>query len=396
MALETSRQLNRISGSKIRELDDLFSSIDDCIRMTLGEPDFNMPEQVKRAAIQAIEENDSHYSHSMGDIGVRKAVAHFLKEQHQLSFDPETEIVMTIGATGAIYSSLLGVLNPGEKVIIPTPAFPLYKQATLVAYGEPIEVDTSKTGFLLTPEQLHQTMREQKNVKALVLNYPGNPTGVTYTKEQLEDLAEAISQYDIFVISDEIYSELTYDTEHISLARLLPEQTILINGASKSFAMTGWRVGYAAAKAKWMPAVFKAHQTAVTTGVSVSFKAVEEAYLHGSADVERMRVEYERRKDICVEALTEAGFHLAEPKGAFYIFAEIPNSFGRDDEEFCRRLAKEARVGTIPGSFFGPGGEGHLRISFALDTEKISEAMKRIKEFAAREKSETQPPEGLL
>lgn len=387
MALTTNKQLELITESKIREFDQLFRSIDDCIMMTMGEPDFGMPENVKQAAIRAIEEEQSHYAHSMGDIGVREAVADFLKRRYELSFDAEKEIIMTIGATEAIYSALLGILNPGEKVIIPTPSFPLYKQATLVAYGEAVEVDTSTTGFLLTPDQLHQTMKEHENVKAIVLNFPSNPTGVTYTREELIALAEAIKQYDVFVLSDEIYSELTYGVEHVSLAELLPEQTILISGASKSYAMTGWRVGFIATKAQWIPPIFKAHQTVVTTGVTVSYKAVEEAYRNSDADIEHMRGEYEKRRDICVTALREAGFNVPEPKGAFYVFAKIPAAFGNDDLAFCRALAKEAKVGMIPGRFFGPGGEGYVRMSFALATGLVEDAMSRVKGFVSSSKA---------
>lgn len=381
MVLTTNKQLELITASKIRAFDELFRTIDGCIMMTLGEPDFGMPENVKQAAIAAIEADDSHYAHSMGDIGVRKAVAKFLAERHQVDYNPEAEIIMTVGATESIFSALLGLLNPGEKVIIPSPYFPLYRQSTVIAHGEVIEVDTSDTGFLMTPEKLHQVMAEQDNVKAIILNFPSNPTGVTYTQEELEALAAAIAQYDIFVISDEIYSELTYGVEHVSMARLLPEQTILINGASKTFAMTGWRVGFIAANVKWIPAIFKAHQTAVTTGVSVSYKAAEEAFLNSWEDVERMRQEYEKRKNICVTALQEAGFSVPEPKGAFYVFAGIPEAFGQDDMAFCEALAKEARVGMLPGSVFGPGGEGYVRMSFALGTEDVTEAMERVQEF---------------
>ncbi|MGP6145980.1 aminotransferase class I/II-fold pyridoxal phosphate-dependent enzyme [Jeotgalibaca sp. A122] len=381
MALTTNRQLEKIVPSKIRELDEIFRSVDGCIMMTMGEPDFGMPENVKEAAITAIKNDVSHYSHSMGTLDARQAVAEFLKKRHNLDFDPASEIILTIGATEAIYSALFGVLNPGEKVIVPSPYFPLYKQATTTAYGETIEVDTSQTGFLMTPQLLHQTMAENENVKAIVLNFPSNPTGVTYMKEELVALAEAIKQYDIFVISDEIYSELTYGVDHLSMASLLPDQTILINGASKSFAMTGWRVGFIAAKKQWIPPIFKVHQTVVTTGVSVSYAAAAEAFRNGEADIERMRMAYETRRNICLDALTKAGFTVPEPKGAFYVFARIPEKFGNDDMAFCQTLAKEARVGMIPGSIFGPGGEGYVRMSFALATDLVEEAMQRVSAF---------------
>ncbi|WP_373717963.1 aminotransferase class I/II-fold pyridoxal phosphate-dependent enzyme [Jeotgalibaca porci] len=384
MALTTNQQLEKIVPSKIREMDEIFRSVEGCIMMTMGEPDFGMPENVKEAAIAAIQSDQSHYSHSMGTGEAREAVAAFMKKRHGLDFNPETEIIMTTGATEAIYSALFGILNPGEKVIVPSPYFPLYKQATITAYGETIEVDTSETGFLMTPELLHQTMAENENVKAIVLNFPSNPTGVTYTKEELTALAEAIKQYEMFVISDEIYSELTYGVEHVSMAKLLPEQTILINGASKSFAMTGWRVGFIAAKKQWIPPIFKVHQTVVTTGVTVSYAAAAEAFRNSEADIERMREAYEVRRNICLAALQDAGFSVPEPKGAFYVFARIPEKFGTDDLTFCQILAKEARVGMIPGSIFGPGGEGYVRMSFALATDLVTEAMRRVSMFVGK------------
>lgn len=384
MALTTNQQLEKIVPSKIRELDGIFRSVAGCIMMTMGEPDFGMPENVKAAAIAAIENDDSHYSHSMGTLDSRQAVAEFLQKRHGLTFNPESEIIMTIGATEAIYSALLGILNPGEKVIVPSPYFPLYKQATTTAYGETIEVDTSATGFLMTPDLLHKTMAENDNVKAIILNFPSNPTGVTYTKEEITALAEAIKQYDIFVISDEIYSELTYGVEHHSMANLLPNQTILINGASKAFAMTGWRVGFIAAPKQWIAPIFKVHQTVVTTGVSVSYAAAAEAFRNSVADIDRMRGAYVMRRNICLTALTEAGFAIPEPKGAFYVFARIPEKFGNDDMAFCETLAKEARVGMIPGSIFGPGGEGYVRMSFALATDLVEEAMKRVSDFVGK------------
>lgn len=381
MVLSTNAQLDLILPSQIREFDGLFRSVEGCIPMTIGEPDFDMPENVKTAAIKAIEDNASHYAHSMGEIGVRKAASDFLENRYGVSYDPETEIIMTVGATESIYAVVLGLLNPGEKVIIPSPYFPLYGQAVLVAYGQNVEVDTSQNGFLMTPELLHKTMAENENVKAIFLNYPSNPTGVTYTEEQLQALAEAIAKYDIFVISDEIYSELTYGAKHSSIAKMLPDRTILLNGVSKSYAMTGWRVGIVAADKKWIPAIFKAHQTMVTTGVTVSHRAAEEAFRNSAADVEKMRKEYEKRKDIIVPALREMGFVVPEPDGAFYVFAKIPAKFGTDEKAFCREMGMNAKVGMLPGSIFGPGGEGYVRMSYALSTEQVIEAMRRLKEY---------------
>lgn len=384
MTLTTNQQLDKIQPSAIRVFDQLFRSIEDCILTTIGEPDFSMPEHVKDAAIKAIQEDESHYSHSMGAIGVRQAVADYLKRRYQLDYNPESEILMTVGATEAISTVFKAILNPGEKIIVPTPGFPLYKLSATIAYGETIEVNTSESGFLLTADQIHQVMADHDDVKAIVLNYPSNPTGVTYTPDELQALAEAIRQYEVFVISDEIYSELTYDQEHLSIARLLPEQTILISGASKAFAMTGWRVGFIATQEKWLPPIFKTHQMAITTGVTVSYKAAEEAFNNGAEAVALMKAEYEKRRDYCVGALTNLGFELAKPSGAFYLFIKLPQQFGKDDQAFCRDLAEKGKVGLIPGSVFGPGGEGYVRMSYALSQEGIEEAMKRITNYMGK------------
>ena len=235
----------------------------------------------------------------------------------------------------------------------------------------------------MTPELLHKTMAENKNVKALFLNYPSNPTGATYTKDELIALADAIKQYDIFVLSDEIYSEITYGEKHTSIATLLRDRTILFQGASKAFAMTGWRVGVLAADAKWMKTLFLAHQQLVTTGVTVSNRAAEEAFRNSAPDVEKMRSEYEKRRNILVPALQEAGFEVPALKGAFYAFAKIPAKFGTDDKAFCREIGMNAKVGMLPGSIFGPGGEGYVRMSYALSTEMVAEAAERLKTYIA-------------
>lgn len=383
MALTTNELFSRIKPSQIREFDELFRSVEGCIPMTIGEPDFDMPENVKRAAIKAIEDNASHYAHTSGEIGVRKAVSEFLEKQYNLHYDPETEIVMTVGATEGLFAAAFGLLNPGDQVIIPSPFFPLYSYAVELNRGECILVDTSDTGFLMTPELLHKTMAENKNVKALFLNYPSNPTGATYTKDELIALADAIKQYDIFVLSDEIYSEITYGEKHTSIATLLRDRTILFQGASKAFAMTGWRVGVLAADAKWMKTLFLAHQQLVTTGVTVSNRAAEEAFRNSAPDVEKMRSEYEKRRNILVPALQEAGFEVPALKGAFYAFAKIPAKFGTDDKAFCREIGMNAKVGMLPGSIFGPGGEGYVRMSYALSTEMVAEAGERLKTYIA-------------
>lgn len=371
--------LQRVAPSAIRAVDQQISPIPGIIKLTLGEPDFAVPEHVKQATIAAITADYSHYAPSMGYPELRQAVADYLARRWDAHYAAE-EIIVTTGATEAIAATLHALFNPGDTLIVPTPTFPLYAAIGRECGLNVVEVNTAPA-FIMTPELLAQTLSAHPDAKALIVNYPGNPTGVTYTAVQLRALAKAVAATQLLLISDEIYAELTYGEEHLSLGKILPEQTVLISGLSKSHAMTGYRVGYVAGPAALTAQIGKMHQYMVTTVASPMQMAALAALRDGGADPLQMRGRYKQRRDLVVAGLRAAGFTLATPGGAFYVFAKIPERFGDDDLAFNLRLAREARVGLVPGSVFGPGGRGYLRLSYAAADEQLEEALRRIQAF---------------
>ncbi|MDY4509979.1 pyridoxal phosphate-dependent aminotransferase [Streptococcus hyovaginalis] len=378
-----NHNLDQLEVSLIRQFDQSISGIPGMLRMTLGEPDFPTPQHIKDAAKAAIDENKSYYTGMAGLLELRQAASDFVKEKYGLTYDPETEVLTTIGATEAISASLTAILEPGDRVLFPGPGFPIYEALTKMLGGEFIEIDTSKTAFVLTPEVLEEAILAQGDkLKAVILNTPTNPTGVVYTRQQIEALANVIRKYPIFVISDEVYSEITYTEEgHVSIGEYLPEQTIVINGLSKSHAMTGWRLGFIFANKALCQQLVKSHQYLVTSATTITQYAAIEALRNGKDDALPMREEYRKRRDVIVEALTDLGFEVIRPDGAFYIWAKIPGEAGKDSYAFLEKLAHEKAVALIPGIAFGPYGEGYLRISYAASMEVIQEAMKRLREF---------------
>lgn len=377
-----NKHIKAVGPSGIREFDQKISSIPGIVKLTLGEPDFNVPEHVKQAAIKSIEDNKSHYSAQKGIIELRRAISRYLSNRTGIDYDPETEIVVTVGATEAIFSALTSMLNPGDKVIVPTPAFALYFPIIQVAGAELITIDTSDDGFVLTPEKLQKALDENGDrVKAIVLNYPSNPTGVEYSQEQLQALADIISKHHMFVLADEIYNELTYGVKHYSIAKLLPGQTIVVNGLSKSHAMTGYRIGYFAAPKDFVTNAAKMHGFAVTCPSNPAQYAALEALTNGLEDAVPMREQYNKRRDYIAKRLEEMGMEIALPQGAFYIFAKIPDTINETPVEFATDLAEKAKVGVVPGSAFGPGGERYIRMSYAASDEDIKLAMDRMSAY---------------
>ncbi|KRL01806.1 aminotransferase class I/II-fold pyridoxal phosphate-dependent enzyme [Liquorilactobacillus capillatus] len=382
LADSMKKELKLLKSSDILAFNDFTSQIPDIIKFTMGEPDFTTPEHIKAAGIESIKKNQTHYAPSTGTVGLRKAASMFLKEKYGQVYDPQDEVIITNGATEAIYTSLTAILNPGDKVIIPTPIFPLYIPITILNQATPIFIDTSKNNFRLSAEMLKQALDEHGTaVKAVVLNYPSNPTGVTYSQDALDELAEVIRGKKIFAICDEIYSELTYEHKHVSLTNSLREQTILINGVSKSHAMTGWRIGVMCAPREITAELSKVHQFAVTTTSTMTQAAAEEAFKNGVDDGIKMRDKYQVRRDYLVDELTGLGFDCAKPEGAFYLFAKIPAGLIQDDKKFIYDLAAKAKVAVIGGSSFGPGGEGYIRISYAASIDNIKKAVERIKDY---------------
>ena len=378
-----NKQLDKIQVSLIRQFDQAISEIPGVLRLTLGEPDFTTPDHVKEAAKRAIDQNQSYYTGMSGLLTLRQAASDFVKEKYQLDYNPENEILVTIGATEALSATLTAILEEGDKVLLPAPAYPGYEPIVNLVGAEIVEIDTTENNFVLTPEMLEKAILEQGDkLKAVILNYPSNPTGITYSREQLEALAAVLRKYEIFVVCDEVYSELTYTGEaHVSLGTMLRDQAIIINGLSKSHAMTGWRLGLIFAPAAFTAQLIKSHQYLVTAANTMAQHAAIEALTAGKNDAEPMKKEYIQRRDYIIEKMTALGFEIIKPDGAFYIFAKIPAGYNQDSFAFLKDFAHKKAVAFIPGAAFGRYGEGYVRLSYAASMETIKEAMKRLEEY---------------
>ncbi len=378
-----NKNLDKIEVSLIRQFDQSISDVPGIMKLTLGEPDFTTPDHVKEAAKAAIDANQSHYTGMAGLPALRQAAADFVKTKYNLSYNPDNEILVTIGATEALSATLTAILEPGDTVLLPAPAYPGYEPIANLVGAEIVEIDTTDNDFVLTPEMLEKAILEQGDkLKAVLLNYPTNPTGVTYSRKQIKELADVLKKYDVFVISDEVYAELTYSNEtHVSIAEYLPEQTILINGLSKSHAMTGWRIGLIFAPAVFTAQLIKSHQYLVTAAATMAQFAAIEALSVGKDDALPMKAEYLKRRDYIMDKMSALGFKIIKPDGAFYIFAKIPAGYEQDSFKFCQSFAREKAVAFIPGVAFGQYGEGYVRLSYAASMKTITTAMDRLKEF---------------
>ena len=382
-----NKQLDKIQVSLIRQFDQAISEIPGVLRLTLGEPDFTTPDHVKEAAKRAIDQDQSYYTGMSGLLTLRQAASDFVKEKYQLDYNPENEILVTIGATEALSATLTAILEEGDKVLLPAPAYPGYEPIVNLVGAEIVEIDTTENGFVLTPEMLEKAILEQGDkLKAVILNYPANPTGITYSREQLEALAAVLHKYEIFVVCDEVYSELTYTGgNHVSLGTMLRDQAIIINGLSKSHAMTGWRLGFIFAPANFTAQLIKSHQYLVTAANTMAQHAAVEALTAGKNDAEPMKKEYIQRRDYIIEKMTDLGFEIIKPDGAFYIFAKIPVGYDQDSFAFLKDFAQKKAVAFIPGAAFGQYGEGYVRLSYAASMGTIREAMKRLEEYMREE-----------
>lgn len=377
-----NHKLAATSPSGIRAFDRSISNIPGIIKLTIGEPDMDTPEHVKEAAIRSIQNNDSHYAPQMGKPELLQAISDYIKRTRGIIYNPDKEVIVTVGATEALAATLFSLLNTGDKVIIPTPVFALYFPLVAMTGATPIQVDTSEDGFILTPEKLEEVLaKEGYGARAVLLNYPCNPTGKEYPEETLKGLAKVISDHHLYAIADEIYSDLVYGVEHHSLVSMIPERTIFISGLSKSHAMTGYRIGYIAGPEEIMASIGKMHAFLVTTVTNNVQIAAVEALNNGQDDPEEFKKIYEKRRNFVLEGLRKLGFEIPTPEGAFYIFAKIPEKFGKDDVKFAKDLAHKAKVGVTPGSAFGAAGEGYVRLSYASSDEDLKEALKRIANY---------------
>lgn len=375
-------RVRSIEISGIRKFASLVSQYPDAISLTIGQPDFPTPEHIKRKAQLAIEEDKTGYTPNAGLLDLRKAVSHFVSHKYRLSYHAEDEIIITNGASQAIDIALRTILEEGCEVILPGPAYPGYEPIIKLMGAHPIYVDTTRNHFKLTAELLAERITEK--TRAIILPYPSNPTGVVLDKDELANLASFLKEKELFILSDEIYSELIYDGTHQSIAQdpEIREKTILINGLSKSHAMTGWRIGYTCAPAYITKQMLKVHQYNVTCASSISQYAALEALTNGADDAEAMRTEYKKRRDYVYDRLISMGLDAVKPEGAFYLFPSIQklklNSF-----DFASQLLEKEKVAVVPGSAFSSFGEGYIRISYACSLEVLEEALNRMERFVS-------------
>ncbi|MFW5445716.1 pyridoxal phosphate-dependent aminotransferase [Aerococcus urinaeequi] len=376
-----NERLKQITPSEIRAFDAQVSTIPGLLNFTIGEPNFDVPEFIKDAMKEALDKNFTHYAASDGLQELRQAIANFYQRRHQLDLNWQ-QIMVTVGASQGFMITMMALLNPGDKVLIPSPYFPLYGYSSILSGGDSVFVDTSADGFVLTPEALDHQLQGHPEIKLLMLNYPNNPTGTTYSKDQVKGLAEVLRKYpDVYVLSDEIYGDLVYEGDHYSMVQELPERTILLAGASKSYAMTGFRLGFLHIPADLYEELFKIFQTMVTCVSTPDQWAGVAAYNDGDQAIDDMKGEYNDRRKMIVNRMTAMGFDIPHPAGAFYVFPRIPAKYGDDDQAFALDLAEKAKVGVIPGSAFGPGGQGYFRFSYAAAYEDIAVAMDRMAAF---------------
>ncbi|MCT3043712.1 aminotransferase class I/II-fold pyridoxal phosphate-dependent enzyme [Leuconostoc mesenteroides] len=381
--------LDKVKPSPIHSFDEKVSDIPNILKLTIGEPDFSVPQHIKEAALAAISADDSHYSVSAGKKTLRQAASDFLNDRYGLDFDPAEEIITTVGATEGLYILLAAILNPDDKVLIPTPAYPVYAEMTRINGGHPVFIDVSEDEFVLTPDHLREIIATEDHIKAIIITNPSNPTGVTYTAEQLKALADVVRETDILIISDEIYSELSYDAPHVSMASILPEQTIVVNGVSKSHAMTGYRIGILAGPAALMKKINMVHGFVIMTPSNPAMAAATEAFKSAESkdDTLWMKEQYKKRRDYLVEKMTKLGFEMATPSGAFYMFAKIPVDLNQNDVEFAYDLVDRQQLAVVPGSGFGPGGAGYVRISYAASLDMLETAMNRLESYCEEKRT---------
>lgn len=376
-----SRTVRDIKPSGIRKFFDIAAEMDDVISLSIGEPDFDTPWHIREAGIMSLEQGKTHYTSNAGLAELREEISSYLARRFKLSYAPG-EIVVTVGGSEGIDVALRTLINPGDEVLVPEPAFVCYDPLTRLAGGVPKPIVTkAEDEFRLTAEALRAAITPE--TKVLVLPYPNNPTGAIMTKEDLEQIAAVLRETDIYVLSDEIYAELTYGkSRHVSIATIegMAERTVLVSGFSKAFAMTGWRLGYIAAPKPLVKLMLKVHQYGIMSSPSTAQYAAVEAMRNGEEDIRAMRREYNERRKLILNGLRELGFPCFEPLGAFYIFPSVSH-LGMSSEEFCQKLIQEQRVAIVPGGAFGESGEGHVRISYAYSREHLKEALKRLKRF---------------
>jgi aminotransferase len=385
--MATSYLATRVTGLKpsgIRKFFDIVATMDDVISLGIGEPDFITPRPILDAGVKALQDGETHYTSNSGILELRQALSRHLVTLYGVTYDPKDEIVITVGVSEALYLALTAILDPGDEVIIHTPCFVSYEAEIILAGGVPVELGCDVADqFQLRPEALEALITPK--TKAILLSYPNNPTGAVASRETLLAVARIAEKHDLVVISDEIYDQLVYGVAHVCFAALpgMKKRTITLGGLSKNYAMTGWRIGYAAAPPEILQGLLRIHQFTIMSAPTSSQIAGIEALQHGAPHVEEMRSEYNRRRELIVTGLNQLGLPTFEPRGAFYAFPQISVS-GMEDDDFAQRLLDEEKVAVVPGSAFGAAGQGFVRCSYATAYEKIEEALERLARFMQR------------
>jgi len=379
---------NRVAGLKpsgIRKFFDIAATMKDVISLGIGEPDFTTPRQILEAGMRSLQSGETHYTSNAGKLELRQAITDNLKRLYGVQYDPLTEVIATVGVSEALYLAMTALLNPGDEVIIPTPCFVSYQAEVILAGGVPVEIPSRiENNFQLDPDQVKAAITPR--TKVIFIGYPNNPTGAVATRSTLSQVAKIAEEHDLVLISDEIYDRLVYDFQHVCVPALdesVKRRTVLLGGMSKDYAMTGWRIGYAAGPEHIIKGLVRVHQYTIMSAPTNAQDASVEALRHGEAQVQEMVAEYDRRRRLIVGGLNKLGLTTFEPRGAFYAFPKITAS-GMDDETFAEKLLHEERVAVVPGNAFGSGGEGFVRCSYATSYEKIEEALRRMEKFMNR------------
>lgn len=381
MTKPLSKAVQELKPSGIRKFFDIVSEMKDAISLGVGEPDFDTPWHIRDEGIYALEKGKTFYTSNAGLKELREEICNYMQRTQGIKYDALHEVIVTVGGSEAIDIGLRAIINAGDEVIIPQPAYVSYEPCTILAGAKPVIINLkAENEFRLTAEELENAITDK--TKVLILPFPNNPTGAIMEREDLEKIAEVIRKHDIYVMSDEIYGELTYKGKHISIASLagMKERTILINGFSKTYAMTGWRLGYACGPQEIIKQMTKIHQFAIMCAPTTSQYAAVEALKNGDEDVKMMRQAYNQRRRFLLNAFKEMGLECFEPFGAFYVFPSI-KEFGMTSEEFATKFLEEERVAAVPGNAFGDSGEGYLRISYAYSLDNLKIAMERLNNF---------------
>lgn len=380
-----SRRVAGLKPSGIRRFFDIAATMKDVISLGIGEPDFTTPAPILQAGIRSLEAGETHYTSNAGKLELRQAIADNLFRLYGVQYDPVSEIIITVGVSEALYLTMTALLDPGDEVIIPTPCFVAYQAEVLLAGGVPVEIPSKfENDFQADPDEIRAAITPR--TKVIFVGYPSNPTGAVAERDTLLEIARIAEQNDLVLVSDEIYDRLVYGFEHVcvpGLGESIKRRTILLGGLSKAYAMTGWRIGYAAGPASLLQGLLRVHQYTIMSAPTTAQDAALEAMHSGEQHVQEMVAEYDRRRRLLVDGLNRLGLRTFTPRGAFYAFPDISAS-GLDDETFAEALLKEESVAVVPGNAFGPGGEGYVRACYATAYEKIEEALHRMERFMSR------------